>query len=107
MTVPPETVVPPLWLLVPDRVSVPLPSLVSDAPPEPLMLPLNSVDVLLPPAFRVPTSAMDPAPAMEPTASVPDTDSVAPLATVTADVSAMALLPLTASVPAETVVAPV
>ena len=94
--------------MVPDRVSVPAPTLVK--PPVPPMAPANAVlfaspavNVWLPRVTVVPDT-----PANEPTVSLALSVKVAPVVSkFTAPVLAMALPPTKASVPALTVVVPV
>ena len=89
----------PAMALLPVRVRVPEPDLVN--PPVPLITPLKVLLVLSAPAVSVLESSVTlPAPAIEPTASLATRLNTAPLATVTALVLAIALPPLTVSVPA-------
>ena len=75
--------------------------------PVPLITPDTVVFEFAPPTVRVfEPSAMLPAPAIEPTVSLAPRFKTAPLETLTTPVSAIALPPLTLSVPALMVVAP-
>ena len=107
-SVPAATVVTPSQAaLAPLSVSVPVPALTNRLAPAPVIVPLNTVELLSPPAVStLPASATPPAPANEPTASVPPICSDAPAATVTALASAMRSLPLVASTPWLTAVVP-
>ncbi len=94
-------------MFVPERVSVPLPVLVT-APPEPLMPPLKLVLVLSPPAVSVlAPSVTEPAPASDPMVSDAAIFRVAPEATVTAFASTIAVPLFKLRMPADTVVRPV
>jgi len=102
----------PVYVLIPDKVNVPDPILVSAIKPVPLSLitPLNAVVVLSPPLVKVlvtPELVVEtvPAPASDPIVSFKLTWYVAPPLTVTAVVSAN--VPDTVNVPALIVVAPV
>ena len=105
-TTPPVTVRPPVCKLSPDNVSVPVPALVN-LPELALVVPLNSVVELSPPAVRSALKMIEPAPAMEPTVSAFELRSnVAPDATDTAVESESTPAPPSFRVPAEIVVAP-
>src|SRR5438067_2331610 len=105
--VPLPIVVPPEKVFAPDKVSVPVPVLTR--PPVPLITPENVVEAFVPPLVSAnDPRSMLPAPAMEPTVSAAAVSCrVAADDTLTAVVSASELLPASASVPAETFVAPV
>ena len=100
-------------MLAPDKVSVPVPSLVRETPPTPAAIsPENVVLALLPPAVRVtaatPVLVAVPAPASEPTVQLnPLRSKVPPTDTVNALLAGTALAMPSFRVPALTVVAPV
>ena len=100
-------VVPAVRPSVPDMMRVPVPFLTMLPVPE--RVPENVVEVLSPPAPRLPEpSVMAPAPAIEATVSeLLFRLRVAPLATVTAEVLGIRLEAPSWSVPALTLVAPV
>ena len=111
-SVPAVTVVAPVYVFAPERVSVPAPSLVSASVLVPFCAtPENVVEVPLPPALSViapaaPLLLTRPVPASEPTVSLKPFMSKVP-STTRALASAMRFAAPSLSVPALTVVAPV
>jgi hypothetical protein len=107
VSVPAASVVPPEYVLAPDRTSVPAPILVR--PPVPEIAPENVVLVLSVPVVSVAEPSVTlPTPASEPMVWLKLARlSVAPLATVNALPGAKTFAAPACSVPALTVVAPV